>query len=107
MLLEKICKEILSWPRVTTSANRFGGTEFRIGKSEIGHIHGVTLADLPFPMQIRNQLIESGSVSPHYILSKPGWVSKWIRAEGDVPEVVELFRLQYGGLNHQDGTLSN
>jgi hypothetical protein len=81
LILEKISKEILSWPGVTTDLHRFGGTEFRLGKRELGHIHGDKLADLPFPMQIWNQLIESGRASPHHDLPKSGWVSKWIKGE--------------------------
>jgi hypothetical protein len=95
LILEKISKEILSWPRVTTDWHRFGGTEFRVGKRELGHIHGDNLADLPFPMQIRNQLIESGRASPHHVLPKSGWVSKWIKGVENTTEVVKLFRMQY------------
>lgn len=101
LILEKINKEILSWPGVTTGQHRFGGTEFRVGKREMGHIHDDKLADLPFPMQVRNQLIESGRALPHHILPESGWVSKWIRNEEDVSEVVELFRMQYKRLNPQ------
>jgi len=101
LILEKISKEILSWPGVTTGPHRFGGTEFRIGKREMGHIHGDKLADLPFPMQTRHQLIESGRASPHQVLPESGWVSKWIRSEEDLSEVVELFRMQYKRLNPQ------
>ncbi|HXV88117.1 MAG TPA: luciferase family protein [Nitrososphaeraceae archaeon] len=95
LILEKISKEILSWPGVTTNPHRFGGTEFRLGKRELGHIHGERLADLPFPMQIRNQLIESGRASLHHVVPKSGWVSKWIKGEDDITEVVKLFRMQY------------
>ena len=101
LILEKINKEILSWPGVTTGQHRFGGSEFRVGKREMGHIHGDKLADLPFPMQVRNQLIESGRALPHHILPESGWVSKWIRSEEDVSEVVELFRMRYRRLNPQ------
>ena len=95
LILEKISKEILSWPGVTTDLHRFGGTEFRVGNRELGHIHSDKLADLPFPMQIRNQLIESGRASPHHVLPKSGWVSKWIRGEENITEVMKLFRMQY------------
>ena len=101
LIQEKISKEILSWPGVTTGSHRFSGTEFRVGKREMGHIHGDKLADLPFPMQVRNQLIESGRASPHHVLPESGWVSKWIRSEEDISEVVELFRMQYKRLNPQ------
>ena len=46
-MLEKVSKEILNWPGVTIDQHRFGGTEFRIGKREMGHIHGDRLDDLP------------------------------------------------------------
>lgn len=107
MILEKISKEILSWPGVTTGPHRFGGTEFRVGKREMGHIHGDKLADLPFRMQVRNELIESGRALPHHIIPESGWVSKWIRGEEDVSEVVELFRMQYKRLTPQDAIVSN
>jgi hypothetical protein len=107
LIIEKISNEILSWSGVTSGPHRFGGTGFRIGKREMGHIHGDILADLPFPMQVRNQLIESGRGSRHHILPKSGWVSKWIKGEEDESEVVELFRMQYKRLNPQNTIISN
>jgi hypothetical protein len=44
MILEKINKEILSWPNVTAEQQKFGGVEFRLNKREMGHIHGDRLA---------------------------------------------------------------
>jgi hypothetical protein len=58
-------KEILSWPYVTAESHRFGGIEFRYSKREMGDIHGERLADLPFPMTTRNELVNSGRASPH------------------------------------------
>src|ERR671938_454867 len=94
-IAEKIKNEILSWPHVTAGPHRFGGIEFRLNKKELGHIHGDRLADLPFPMSIRNDLVNSGRVSPHHVLPKSGWVSYWIRDEADIDAVIELFRLRY------------
>jgi hypothetical protein len=94
-IIESIEKEILSWPYVTSEPHRFGGIEFRLNKKELGHIHGDRLADLPFPMSIRNDLVNSGRVSPHHVLPKSGWVSYWIRDEADIDAVIELFRLRY------------
>src|SRR5437879_5112196 len=45
---EAIERELLSWPDVTVGQHRFGGREFRIGKREIGHLHGSSVADLRF-----------------------------------------------------------
>lgn len=93
---ESIKKQILSWPHVTAEAHRFGGIEFRLNKREMGHMHGDRLVDLPFPMNTRNELVNSGRVSPHHVLPQSGWVSYWInKGEEDVPAVVELFRMRY------------
>ena len=95
-ILESIQKEILSWPFVTAEVHKFGGIEFRLNKREMSHIHGERLVDLPFPMKIRNELVNSGRVSPHHVLPQSGWVSYWINnGEKDVPEVLELFRMRY------------
>ena len=94
-IIESIQKEILSWPHVTAVPHRFGGIEFLLNKREMGHIHGDRLADLPFPMSIRNELINSGRVSTHHVLPKSGWVSYWIKGEEDIPAVIELFKVRY------------
>ena len=94
--IERIENEILSRPYVTAEPQRFGGLEFRFNKRELGHLHGERVADLPFPMNIRNELVSSGRASPHHALPQSGWISYWINnGEGDVPAVVELFRMRY------------
>jgi hypothetical protein len=73
VLIEKINEQIMKWEGVTSDVHRFGGIEFRIGNREMGLVHGDKLADFPFPMQIRNTLVESGRASPHHILPQSGW----------------------------------
>jgi hypothetical protein len=104
-ILESIKKELLTWPYVTAEPHRFGGIEFRINKREMGHIHGDHLADLPYPMQIRNELINSGRVSPHHVMPQLGWVSYWIKGgeeakEREIAAVIALFKMQYERLHH-------
>jgi hypothetical protein len=99
-IIERIKKEILSWPNVTAEPHRFGGIEFRVNKREMGHIHGESVADLPFPMKIRDHLVSSGRVSPHHVLPNSGWISYWInqdkeQQENEVSEVVDLFKMRY------------
>jgi hypothetical protein len=60
------------------------------------HIHGDRLADLPFPMKTRNELVNSGRVSPYHVMPQSGWVSYWIeKGEEDLAAIIELFRLRY------------
>jgi len=35
---QKIHETVLSWSGVTAHPHRFGGTEYRLGKRELGHI---------------------------------------------------------------------
>ena len=96
MILEKIRKEILSWSNVTAEQHEFGGVEFRLNKREMGHIHGDRLADLPFPMKTRNELVSSGRASPHHVMPQSGWVSYRIeKGEEDVAAIIGLFRSRY------------
>jgi hypothetical protein len=59
---------------------------------------GDKLADLPFPIEIRKQLIASGKALPHIIYPESMWVRYIIHSEEDAPKVVDLFRLQYDRL---------
>jgi hypothetical protein len=79
---------------VTAHDHRFGGREFRLGRRELGHLHGDRLADLPFPTRIAAMLVETGRAEPHRF-ARGGWVSFRIRGEEDVDAAIELFRLSY------------
>ena len=92
----QIHKEVTSWPGVTAEVHRGGMIFFHVGRREIGHLHGDRLADLPFPVRIREQLVAEGKVDLHYLHPKTGWTTYYIRNESDVAPIVELFRLNYG-----------
>jgi Luciferase len=92
---QTIVREVSSWPGVTLARHRFGGTEFRLGHRELGHLHGSRLADLPFPLLVREELVAEGKAQPHHIFPESGWVSYFIRDGTDIDRVVALFRLNY------------
>ena len=91
----QITHEVAGWAGVSVAPHRFGGIEFLVGRRELGHLHGHHLADLPFPVRIREQLVAEGRAQPHHILPESGWVSYVIRDPSDVAAVVALFRLNY------------
>ena len=97
-IADTIKSELLNWPGVTAEPHRFGGEEFQVNHHEIGHLHGSRLADLPFPMRVRKELVAAGRASPHHVLPDSGWVSFYIRGPEDVPAVLELFRMNYDRL---------
>jgi Luciferase len=92
---ERIARAVTSWPDVESAPHRFGGVEFRLGKRELGHLHGDSLADLPFPRKVRDELIAAGRAQPHHVLPESGWVSFRIESPDDVDRAIALFRLGY------------
>ena len=62
-----------------------------------GNIHNEGLADIPFPMKIRDELVNYGRVKPHHVLPHSGWISFWFHniEEEDVSTVNQLFRIRY------------
>ena len=81
---KKIVDAIALWEGVSAEPHRFGGTEFRLGRRELGHVHGDSLADIAFPMKVRERLIAEGRVEPHHILPNSGWITFRFRKEADV-----------------------
>ena len=94
-IADEIEREVTSWPGVEAEPHRFGGVEFRVNGHEIGHLHGSRLADLPFPVRMRKDLVETGKARLHHVLPRTGWVSYPIGGEEDVEGALELFRLNY------------
>jgi predicted DNA-binding protein (MmcQ/YjbR family) len=92
---ETIKEVVLSWDGVAAHTHRHGGTEYRLGKREIGHTHGDSLVDIPFPKTVRDELVSAGRAEPFHVLSKSGWVSVYLRAATDVERAIELLRLSF------------
>jgi hypothetical protein len=80
---------------ITAQPHRFGGTEYRAGRREIGHVHGDHLVDIPFPKKTRDELVAKGQAEPHHILPQSGWVSIHLNQEPDVDRAIELLRFSF------------
>ena len=64
----QIEREVAALDGVSVGPHRFGGIEFRVGRRELGHLHGSRLADLPFPVRVREALVAAGKADAHHIL---------------------------------------
>jgi Family of unknown function (DUF5519) len=84
-----------SWPDVEVGTHRFGGVEFRLGRRELGHLHGDSHADIGFPRKVRDELVASGRALPHRAIPDSGWVSVPLAGEDGVEHAVEIFRMAY------------
>lgn len=94
-LTAAVRRELLAHPDVSEATHRFGGIVFHLGGRELGHLHGETVADLPFPPHIRDQLVAAGRVSADDVVSDSAWVSRRVAGPDDVAQIVELFRISY------------
>src|ERR1700677_4125333 len=92
---EQITTTVAAWPGVETAPHRFGGVEFRLGRRQLGHLHGSRIADLPFPRPVRAELIADGRARPHHLLPDSGSITFPINAPADAERAIELFRLSY------------
>jgi Luciferase len=92
---EQIAETVQSWPGVEAGPHRFGGVEFRVGRRELGHLHGNRIADLPFPRRVRDELIAEGRARPHHVLPDSGWITVSIRSTDEAENALGLFRMAY------------
>ena len=91
----EITEAALAWDGVAAQPHRFGGTEYRLGKREIGHIHGDHMVDIPFPTKVRDRLVGEGRAQPHHLLPETGWISFYIEAHEDVARAIALLYESY------------
>lgn len=88
-------REVKGWPGVSTGDTGRGGLGLYYGRVELGHLHGSSFADLPFPKKVRDELIGQGRASVHPPLPESGWVRRRMDGPGDAEAVIGLFRTNY------------
>ena len=88
--------EVGSWPGVEIGPGRRGELSIKVGRREIGHLHGDHSAHFMFPKQLWADLFEQGRVTHHPVFpGRQGPAARRIENEDDVREVIELLRLNY------------
>jgi Family of unknown function (DUF5519) len=93
---EQITQEVTSWPGVEAGPGRRGEFAFKVGRREIGHLHGDHAAHFSFPKDVWLELREEGRIVEHPVFpGKQGPAARRIDDESDVRDVIELMRLNY------------
>jgi Family of unknown function (DUF5519) len=101
---QRIVAAVQGWKKVEILPHRYGGLEFRLGKRELGHLHGDALVDIPFPKAVRNEIVAAGEADPHHILPNSGWVSVFLRANADVERAIGLLERSFQlAMAHRQG----
>jgi hypothetical protein len=93
---EQITSEVMTWPGVESGPGRRGEFAFRVGRREIGHLHGDRSAHFAFPRETWRRLFDEGRIVHHPVFpGREGPAARRIQGPGDVADVIELLRLNY------------
>ena len=93
---QQITDEVTSWPGVTAGQGERGEFAFKVGRREIGHLHGDHVLHTGFPKAVWAELHDQGRIDYHPVFpDRPGPASRRIESEKDVSDVIELLRLNY------------
>jgi len=93
---EQIIDVVTSWPGITVAHGSRGELSFRLGRREIGHLHGDAAAHFSFPRHVWVALYKQGRIEPHPIfVDLLGPAARRIEAASDIEAVIDLLRLNY------------
>ena len=97
---DQITQEVTSWPGVEAGPGRRGEFSFKLGRREIGHLHGDHAAHFMLPKDLFAELHAAGRVVHHPVFpGKQGPAARRIASDDDVRDVIALMRLNYERLN--------
>jgi hypothetical protein len=103
--VQRLIDEVSGWLHVTVGDHRFGGTEFRIGPREIGHVHPWGMVDVAYLRKLRDVLVEEGHTGPYHVLPESGWTTYHVESPHEYEHALRLLRLSYlSHLNVLKGT---
>ena len=107
---DEITAAVTSWPGVHAAPGELGELGFKVGRREIGHLHGDRAAHFSFPKRLWTELREQRRIVSHPVFpDSQGPAAHSIENEADVREVIALFRLNYdravarGGIPREAG----
>jgi hypothetical protein len=93
---EQIIDAVTLWPGVEAGLGVRGEFAFRVGRREIGHLHGNRAAHFAFPKRVWVDLMNQGRIVHHPVFpDSQGPAARTIEDETDVRDVIELLRLNY------------
>jgi hypothetical protein len=93
---QQITDEVTAWPGVQAGYGHRGEFAFKVGRRELGHLHGDHAAHFAFPKQLWGELHEQGRIDYHPVFpGRVGPAARRIKDSEDVRDVIELMRLNY------------
>ncbi len=93
---ERIKAEVTSWDGIEAGPGKRGEFAFRLGRREIGHLHGDHAAHFFFSRERWEELSAQGRIVEHPVFpGKHGPAARRIEGDADVEDVIALMRMNY------------
>lgn len=93
---EQITDEVTAWPGVEAGFGKRGEWAFKVGRHEIGHLHGDHAAHFFFPMGLWVGLEKEGRITEHPVFpGRQGPAARQIVSDEDIRDVITMMRLNY------------
>jgi Family of unknown function (DUF5519) len=93
---QRIVDEVTSWPGVEAGPGDRGEFAFKVGRREIGHLHGDHAAHFGFPKDVWHELFEQGRIVHHPVFpGRAGPAARRMECDADVTDVIAMLRLNY------------
>ncbi|HEX4008997.1 MAG TPA: luciferase family protein [Solirubrobacteraceae bacterium] len=100
----QITDALTSWPGIEAGYGQRGEFAFRLGRREIGHLHGDHAAHFQFPKDVWHELHDAGRIVEHPVFpGRIGPAARRIDSDEDVRDVIALMALNYDRLSHRPG----
>ena len=92
----QIVEEATSWEGVEAVNGDRGELSLRVGRREIGHLHGDRTAHFGFPKKVWHELHDAGRIDYHPVFpGRPGFGARLIESDEDIRDVIAILRLNY------------
>ena len=94
-IAERIITEALDWPGVWRAKGHLGSVVLRVGRRELGHLHGDVVADVPLSPEPQDQLVKDGVALEDQQPHESGWIKISLETEEGVQQALALLRANY------------
>ena len=93
---DRIVEEVTGWPGTSAERGSRGELSLKMGKREIGHLHGDHALHIGFPKAVWHELHDQGRIDYHPVFpGKPGYAARRIESGEDERDAIALLRINY------------
>jgi hypothetical protein len=101
---ERITAAVTSWDGIEAGVGKRGEFGFRLGRREIGHLHGDHAAHFFFGRERWEELATQGRIVEHPVFpGRHGPAARRISDDADVADVIALMRINYEDVKARGG----